>query len=685
VANRRARSGGAALALAAALTAVTVLPAAGGERPVPPQHLHVATWGDDAWPGTAHRPFATLPRAQREVRARTPRMTSDVVVNLHGGTYRLDAPFRLSEAAGDSGRDGHRVVYQAYGYGTRGQERVMLSGGRRVTGWRPDERHPGTWRADVGGLETRQLYVTGRRAPRPALGTGIPGRLTVTRTGYLTTSAAPLSWAAPADAEVVYRLGYVEGRCGVAAIARAGRQTSITMDEPCWTLARALYDPESMALATDVENSPTFLRPGGWYLDRSRPGHHVLRYRPRAGEDPRRAEVIAPVLETLVSGTGRPGRPLHDVTLRGLTFAHATWLAPNEPAGFPAAWSMYLRPDVDGALTVPGNVVLHAAERITIAGNRFTHLGAQGLELSHGSSHNVVDGNVFTDISDGGILMGAAPPVLRGTNRGNRVTNNWIHHVAAEYHAASGIWDTGTQETLIAHNQVNDVPYTGILSGTSDDLRGLMRGNRIVGNRVFRTNTLLLDGGGIYLRGEQGTGYRHGALVAGNAVTDHGGTEWNVGIYTDDSTNWVTVRDNVVYRYVASIGGCSEEWGDRPVSHVRYRGNHWDDVMPDWLPRRPYPGAWPAAPDCGDPHSLEFTGNTRLPAAHPDRACAARPRCAAVLAAAGPLPAYRRPLGLPGAYVAATPGPTSGSRPATPPTAVSRATSPRVRIADTAT
>lgn len=51
------------------------------------------------------------------------------------------------------------------------------------------------------------------------------------------------------------------------------------------------------------------------------------------------------------------------------------------------------------------------------------------------------------------------------------------------------------------------MPYSGILSGPSEDLRGIMRGNRIVGNRVFRTNRLLDDGGGIYVRGEQGTSY----------------------------------------------------------------------------------------------------------------------------------------------------------------------------------
>ncbi|NNN30284.1 right-handed parallel beta-helix repeat-containing protein [Streptomyces sp. S3(2020)] len=628
----------------------TALPlAVSAEQPAPAPQLYVAPWGSDSWPGTLDRPFATPARAQQAARARAPERTSALVVNLRGGTYTLKAPLRLSEAAGDSG-----VIYQAYGYGTPRQERVTLSGGRRISGWRPDPRLRGFWRADAGGLETRQLYVDGRRAERLAReGAGFEGTLKVTKSGYVTTSAVPRSWKNPADIEFVYRGGYVEGRCGVAGISG----TTITMDQPCWDLVQALYEgPELLASPTAVENSPGFEpEPGSWYLDRSRPGHHELLYFPRPGQDMRRAEVIAPVLENLVTGTGRPGRPLHDIGLRGLTFAYATWLAPGEPAGFPSAWSMYLRPgkgDDAKLLTVPGTVAFRTAERITLEGNRFTHLGAQAVELSRNSSHNTVDGNVIADVSDGGILLGVAPPDQKGTNRGNRITNNWIHHTGAEYRASSAVWDTATQDTTIAHNQVDHVPYTGILSGPADDLRGIMRGNRILDNRVFATNRLLADGGGIYLRGEQGTSFADGAVISGNAVTSSRYGEWNVGIYTDDSTAWTTVAGNAVYDYVAAIGGCSEEWGDRPVRNVRYRGNFWDDAVPSWLGRRDFPGAWPPAdeehPDegCGDPHDLEFTGNTLLAPRNPDRACRADADCAAVLAGAGPLPRYRQPLGM---------------------------------------
>lgn len=170
------------------------------------------------------------------------------------------------------------MVYQAYGYRTARQERPVLSGGQRVSGWRPDERMKGFWRADAGALRTRQLYVDERRAtPLTFDGADLPDDLALTETGYATRSAVPARWRNPADIEFVYRFGYVEGRCGVAGIARAEGRTTITMDQPCWDFARALYGADSLAFVHAVENSPSFpADPGDWYLDRSRPGHHEL-------------------------------------------------------------------------------------------------------------------------------------------------------------------------------------------------------------------------------------------------------------------------------------------------------------------------------------------------------------------------------------------------------------------------
>jgi hypothetical protein len=140
------------------------------------------------------------------------------------------------------------------------------------------------------------------------------------------------------------------------------------------------------------------------------------------------------------------------------------------------------------------------------------------------------------------------------------------------------------------------------------------------------------DGGGIYIRGAQGTSYADGLLLSGNVVTGARLEQeaiFNAGIYTDDTTNWITVRGNVIYDYLASIGGCDEQGA--PVDQVRFEGNFWDGAVPAWVDRLHIPGGWP----CGAPHHVSFQKNTALPASDPERVCQAETACAAILADAG--------------------------------------------------
>jgi hypothetical protein len=84
--------------------------------------------------------------------------------------------------------------------------------------------------------------------------------------------------------------------------------------------------------------------------------------------------VVAPVRERPLVGAGTSDAPLHDVAFRGLTFSHATWLAPNASAGFPqiiGSWFYSGR----GYNRMPGHVAFRATERIAIEGNHFTRLG----------------------------------------------------------------------------------------------------------------------------------------------------------------------------------------------------------------------------------------------------------------------------------------------------------------------
>jgi hypothetical protein len=528
-------------------------------------------------------------------------------------------------------------VYQSHGYGGPDQEPVVISGAREVTGWVEDPDRAGVWRADVGDLETRQLFVDGKRAERAALGAGLPGTVTTTDTGYTTDSVEPQEWERPDDIEFVYTWAvYADARCGVADITGGANGSVITMDPECWALARTEYEeplpgfePETIGGPTGIENSISLLdKPGSWYLDRSAPGEHVLFYLPRKGESPNEVQVDAPHLETLIAG-----ERLHDVTFQGFTFAHTTWSQPSEPEGFISSWSSYREPGQDGWTAVPGSVAFHGSDRIVLRGNRFVQLAAHGLEVSRSSSDNLIEGNEFTDIADGGIVMGVLVPESEGVNSGNRISDNWIHQVGVENRAAAGIWIMGTDTTTVEHNEISTVPYMGILSGRDPEAAHETHGERIVGNLVVDAMQETGDGGGIYLRGSQGDSYDDGAVLEGNVVTgspQDAEAFFNIGLYTDDSSEWITVRDNVSYDNMASIGGCDES-PDRPVSHLRFEGNFWDDPDQEGIPRVGIPGTWP----CGAPHEVTFEDNTALAPEHAEQECRADTRCAAIVEAAG--------------------------------------------------
>ena len=118
---------------------------------------------------------------------------------------------------------------------------------------------------------------------------------------------------------------------------------------------------------------------------------------PREGEDMRRAEVVAPMLETVVEVIGTADRPVRHITFRGVTFAHTTWMRPSLQGHVPLQAGMFLteayklRPQIDR----PNNhkldnqgwlgradaaVELRYAEDADFCGCRFTHLGGSGLD-----------------------------------------------------------------------------------------------------------------------------------------------------------------------------------------------------------------------------------------------------------------------------------------------------------------
>ncbi|NEA57341.1 fibronectin type III domain-containing protein [Streptomyces sp. SID13666] len=653
--RRRAAAVCASLAAVAAFATTGISPAAGAPAAAS-RDVYVSPAGDDHAAGTTKHPVRTLEHARDLARARAGHLTADLTVHLAPGTYRQSKPLVLD--ARDSGSNGHRVIWDGAGS-------AVISGGRQVTGWHQVAGRPGLWSAPApsGLTNTRQLYVDGVRAQR-ARGQ-VPVGLTATATGYTASAGTLAGWRNIGDAEFVYTSGeslwnidrdglgqWTEPRCPLASATG----TTITMAQPCWDNSnRRVEFPDipgrtvsmvgpgkltNSGHASYIENAYELLdQPGEWYFDRKA---HTVYYLPRPGEDPRHADVEAPVAQKLIDGGGTAAAPLRDVSFRGLQFSYATWLTPSGPGGFseiqagytitgPTGWATQgLCHFVEGGTCpfadwtkMPGNVSLAYSRGVEFSGDVFAHLGAAGLELGTGTQDARVSGSIFTDISGNGLEIGGVDGAEPAT--GVQVTDNHLYALPREFHGGVAILNGYTQHTTIAHNQIDHVGYSAISLGWggwpdkigSPATPNAGHDNAVRDNLIFDYMQMLDDGGGIYTQGLTGTSIADGEKVTGNVI--HG--QWGLGksVYTDNGCTYETVQGNVLY-------GAS-------YANVASRHTDFRDALGNNDPTLVKDNWWEEGTGDGDNKGLVTTGN-RIIAAPSDAP-------AAIVANAGLEPAYR--------------------------------------------
>ncbi len=505
-----------------------------------PVVFHVATGGDDRNPGTEAKPFATVAKARDAVRAVNRDMSCDVAVVLHGGVYPVSETIVLD--ADDSGRNGHEVVYRA-----ADGETPVISGGKRVVDWQKDEK--GRWKASAPVDNFRQLYVDGVRATR-ARG-DLPAEFELDGDDGYTTSAVEMAdWKHPEDIEICYVVVWCHTRCKVESIERQGDRAKITMLQPHFSNAKVKEGVNiTGADATYLENALELLdEPGEWYLDRKA---KAVYYMPREGEDMTKVEVVVPSVEKLVELRGTLDRPVHDIHFEGITFADAGWLLPSEigfvdlQANFTLDWKNPFHRKTgltavhNEALKSPANVVCHAAKFVRFDRCTFTRFGGAGLDLEYGSQGNTVVGCEFRDISGTAIQIGDVlkddhhPDDPRKIVQGNTVSNCHIHACGQDYWGSIGIFAGYTEGTTIAHNEIADLPYTGISLGwgwgEEDEGGGrpeytqpfwydtptAAKNNRIACNNLHHIMRRMNGASGIFTLGVQ-----PGTVIFGNYIHD---------------------------------------------------------------------------------------------------------------------------------------------------------------------
>ncbi len=562
--------------LAGALLILTITSCNAGTHSI---DYYVATDGNDQYSGGAKQPFRTIARAMEAVRAHEDRGVSPINVIIREGVYRLDEALTFTRE--DSGGMGAEVTYKA----AAGEE-VILSGAIPVTGWTLHNPQLDIWSApaDTSGVMPRQLYVNGRRAVR-ARTPEYPNYYTPTGTGYTYDYDAGLDeqippiWENPSIVEAVTVTQWKMMRCPVDRV----EDSEVFMQNNCWKNANVFPYPWNFHLLSWWENAYEFLdEPGEWFLNTQ---EKTLYYIPLADEYMLSTEmdVELPVLETLLVATGDAAEPVQHLCFENLQFMYATWLGPNSSDGYALDQSGFhlkgpghknndIGHDPD-AVGIPGNVEMQYAQHITFEDNTFARLGAVALHFGTGSQNNNIVNNHFYNVSAAAIQLGGIaeqdhhPSQPSQLTSDNRIANNLIEYAGQEFYDAPGVYIGFTARTLIEHNEIKHVPWSGIAIGwgwglldpggfaglphATPYLWGIfespsaMQDNKILHNSIEHYLEKLWDGGAIYSTGFQGTSMENGLLLAWNVARNKRPLSGSNTFYTDGGSRYVTVRQNV--------------------------------------------------------------------------------------------------------------------------------------------
>ncbi len=568
--------------------------------------LYAAPEGGEQAACTSADP-CSLGAAQLAVRRATRNQREDVRVHLLDGVYALAVPLTLGPA--DGGGNGHRVIWQA----AEGANPV-LDGGVPVTGWTLHDAARNIWRAPISDPPRwRTLFVDGRRAARARGRNGLDGHV-VTPTGYrFDGSDGVATFRNVAEVELVRQWEWQISRCPVTEAA-AGEVR----------VAQACFDnSQRVNVGLYVENAYELLdQPGEWYLDRSGAvaGGPAVYYRPRDGETLTDESAVFGATEQLLTITGAPGRPVRDITIRGLAFAHAGWFLDRSLAARVGGYSslqagayLLTRHDLDNESVVPpeqdfgfynvenfsylgyvpGAVEVNFARGVEFERNRFEHLGATGLAMVRGIQDARIVGNRFRDISGSAIQLGGvevedhhpcgdvpACDSERVTQR-NRITDNDIDGAALEWTDTLGIWVGYARDTRIERNRIVNTAYSGIsvgfgwgwvdAGGHSGFSHPTIAGdNHIVQNDISRHQQVMADGGAIYTLGMQ-----PGSTISGNYIHDVRRV-YVGGIYLDEGTVGYVVSGNAVddatFFSQTNCGSLSRNYGNRFTMNYSHNG-----------------------------------------------------------------------------------------------------------------
>ena len=584
--------------------------------------IWISPKGSDFNDGTRQSPKATLTSALRQAREwrRTEdnRIQGGITIYMEGGTYAFHEPVFIRPE--DSGTKESPTTIRSVG-----DEKVILSGGISINGWKKQGK---VWVADVPvfngrPLDFRQLWVNGKKAVRardvedfekmnricsvdekneilyvPAVSI----RRLIDNKGNLKAKYA----------EMVLHQMWCVANLRIRSVEVQGDSAAIRFHQPESRIQFEHPWPRPM-VTTNGHNSAFYLTnarelqdvPGEWYHDIDA---RKVYYYPREGEKMQEVEVIVPAVETLVRVEGTLDRPVCHIRFEKITFSYTTWMRPSEKGHVPLQAGMYLTDgyridpkmqrnylnhplDNQGWLGRPAAAVrVVAARQIDFERCRFEHLGSTGLDYEEAVQGGVVRGCLFRDIAGNGLLVGSFSPAAHETHlpydpadrrevcTQQHINNCYFTEIGNEDWGCLAIAAGYVGDVNIEHNEINEVPYSGISLGWGwTQTVNCMRNNRVHANLIHHYAKHMYDVAGIYTLGSQPKSY-----VTENCVHSiykpgyvHDPNHWFY-LYTDEGSSFITVRDNWTEgeKYLQNANGPGNVWennGPKVDSVIRER------------------------------------------------------------------------------------------------------------------
>lgn len=319
-------------------------------------------------------------------------------------------------------------------------------------------------------------------------------------------------------------------------------------------------------------NALAFLdQPGEWFLDEEQ---HKIYYYKRTDENLDRLEVVAPYLETILTMQGTPESPVQHVAIEGIQFQHSSWLRPHFYGHVALQAGMYF---LDAyKLAQPGTadkaglenqawlgrpqaaVTLNHTAFTKISACRFSHLAATGIDYRQGNLKDSLIGNLFQEIGGSGILLGQfsdeqveahlpfQPRDERTLTDGLVVSNNLIQDIGNEDWGTVGIGAGFVRNVSLTHNELLDLPYTGISLGWGwTPTVNSMRNNQVQYNKISHYGKYMYDVAGIYtLSAQPGTKIQYNAIDSiYRSPYAHIPDHWFY-LYTDEGSAYMEVSNN---------------------------------------------------------------------------------------------------------------------------------------------